>query len=108
MQELPILVADWDAKHPATMLACERGCGFERHCTSDEMGISELVAHCPRCYDRTGAYLDWKYQVGSTCSACGKLDWEMPIQVSRAPWVAVCSRKCQLQHEYAASLNPHA
>lgn len=101
-QELPILVADWDAKHPATMLACDR-CGVSRECTEDEIGISEMVAPCS---DGCGGWMEWKYEIGSTCEVCGKLDWSMPIQISTDPWVAVCSRKCQLQHEYAASLKP--
>lgn len=105
MTELPICVADWDDEHPATMLGCGV-CGFERHCTDDEMGISEMVAPCTCCYRERGGWLDWKYQQGEECVSCGRLDWSMPITLPGHR--GVCSRACQLQVEYAESLGSEA
>lgn len=108
-QELPICVADWDDEHPPDMLGC--ACGFERKATEDEIGLSDGLPWCPTCHppgqpiEPPYRSLEWKYQAGATCHVCGALDWSMPIQVTKSPtWIAVCSRKCQLQHEYAESL----
>lgn len=88
---------EWDDKHPATMLRCT-DCGLERHCTEDEMGVTELVAPCDKRPDCHG-WLDWRWMAVGWCRNCGKIGPHDGRELRGS-----CSRACLLQWEYAESL----
>ncbi len=87
----------WDDKHPPTLLRCT-DCGFERHCTEDEMGITELVAPCDKRPDCLG-WLDWRWLAVGWCRNCGVIGPH-----DHEALRGCCSRACMLQWEYAESL----
>jgi hypothetical protein len=54
--------------------------------------------HCPHC-ESWNTY--WRFEEASRCPGCGTLSLELD---PRGALGGACSRKCQLQVEYAASL----
>ncbi len=92
MSRYPIKVS-YDDKTIALDLATCEACKTER--------TLDPADGCP--YDRClrcecGGQIVWKYDPVDACPSCGKLGYEA-CSVGGA-----CSRKCQLQAEYAASL----
>lgn len=90
----PIPVERWDAKHPATLLACN-SCGEAREADPDEMCTTEPASYCPK---RCGGWMEWAYTEADKCGGCGELGW-FDKRLKHC-----CSRKCMLQAEYAETL----
>lgn len=87
----PILVEQYDARHPALAYVCEDcGADFEGHDDPEE-------ADCERC----GGFFVRKYTLGQACRGCGTL---APIGERDPVLKGCCSRACMLQAEYAAEL----
>lgn len=94
----PILVDRWDDKHPADLAVCTR-CDATFTVDPSEGDPYDLcTTHGnPTLPGDCGGQIVMKYDQGDRCKGCGKLDYSMPL-------AGCCSRKCQLQAEYAASL----
>ena len=94
----PILVERFEGRH-ASPVVCER-CHAEFDWNPEEGDPYDLcVTHGNKTLGECGGQIVFKYHWAEKCGGCGKLDYSMPL---RNP--AACSRKCQLQAEYAASL----
>lgn len=92
MAHFPRLVERWRGKQ-ATTLYCEQ-CERTRQATEDEIGLREGLPPCGHC----DGMLDWAYHEADRCKGCGKLGfWDKALGYC-------CSRRCQLQAEYAATL----
>lgn len=100
MSKYPILVAQWDDKHPADLAICER---CEKTFTWDA-GEGDPYDLCAKCDfsitpdDICGGQIVFKYQMTDCCIGCGKLGFDAQA-VDGA-----CSRVCLLQYEYAQQL----
>lgn len=100
MTEYPILVENFDAKHPADLAVCTK-C----HATfTVDPGEGDPYDMCTKHGNPTvpgdcGGQIVMKYDVGYRCKSCRKLDWSMPDGLK-----GCCSRRCMLQFEYAESL----
>lgn len=98
----PILVPDWDEKHPADLAICER-CEHEFVWDPSEGDPYDLCARCGQV-DSTrpggvcAGQIVFKFNMVDSCPGCGKLGYDAQ-KVDGA-----CSRRCALQAEYAASL----
>lgn len=96
MSDFPILVERLSPKQAAA-LGCA-SCGAERQATERECLEFYIPPGCTSC--GMEAVMDWKYMEGEKCKGCGKLGfWS-----NNGPLKGVCSRKCQLQAEYAEEL----
>lgn len=99
----PILVERWTGAQALTIV-CER-CHAERVIDADEIS-NEDIYECPGDWElgRTASTAKrcrgsacMKYMEGERCRGCGGMAFEQPVD-------GCCSRKCQLQAEYAATL----
>lgn len=103
MSDYPILVANWTGAQALTIV-CER-CHAERVIDADELS-NEDIYECPgdRELGRTASTAKrcrglamMKYVEAERCRGCGALGFEQPVD-------GCCSRRCQLQADYAAML----
>lgn len=91
MSRYPILVQRFKGEE-SLVIVCER-CGAEGQANPDELE-NDGVYGCPR---GCGALAVYKYDEGDKCRGCQKLGyWQ--------GWGGCCSRRCQLQVEYAEQL----
>lgn len=103
MNEYPILVARWDAEHPADLAVCTR-CGYERTWDPSEGDPYDCcIKHEGKLTDGCHGQIVMKYDEGDSCRNCGKLDYPLPRGLQ-----GCCSRRCLLQWEYAESLKARA
>jgi hypothetical protein len=103
MTEYPILVERWDEKHPANLAVCTK-CGYERTWDPAEGDPYDLcIKHEGNAEGGCRGQIVMKYDCGSKCRSCGKLDYWFPSTLQ-----GCCSRACMLQVEYAESLKERA
>lgn len=93
MSRYPILVAQYDERHPCDLAICE-GCKKTRKWDPDDGDPCDMCIQCKDC----GGDIVFKYVEADKCRGCGKLGF----------WSKVlcycCSRPCMLQAEYAKTL----
>jgi hypothetical protein len=109
MMEYPILIERFTGNQ-SVIVVCEK-C----HAEFDDWDPGEgdpydlCSKHGNATLGECGGQLVFKYLEGETCDGCGKLEFSMPLHTqAHGRRVRACSRVCQLQAEYAASLKETA
>lgn len=102
MTDYPILVERWDKAHPSDDAVCTR-CGHTFKWDPADGDPDDLCSTHgnPTVAGDCGGPIVMKYDEGVRCKGCGKLDYSFMLG-------GCCSRKCQLQAEYAATLKARA
>lgn len=100
----PILIPSEQFRGDKCAIAICQRCLREATWDPSEGDPYDLCARCPATDENRpgrvcGGPIVFKYVPGDSCKSCGKLDHEMPRGLG-----GCCSRRCQLQAEYAESL----
>jgi hypothetical protein len=95
----PILVDRWDDKHPADLAVCERCHATFKWDPADGDPYDLCQTHGnPTVKNDCGGQIVMKYDAAPKCGGCGRLGyWDKALAYC-------CSRRCQLQAEYAETL----